>query len=305
MTLLATVRPARDHCPAFELRWFEIPSESGDLIMSRARFYTLCLAIFCAFVAPVFAAASELVVVWLEDGRMLAGQVDPRTNDERLWLRTSSPTFVVATSAAWTHIKAVNANGTRMSCDEFAKRVDEFRPQQADANLLHKPAGAADTHVTTAVARPAQQPNGATRVVSLDVEARVANWDQDPETDGVEIRVFPRNTLGDVVPVSGQITATLIARNQLPAPDPKAFPQLGRWSLQADSNDFATSGAVYRLPFRGTHPDDDFSLEPYGLIEVSFYVFGQGRMTSDATVYLHKFNPIRRDMQRHADDRDR
>ncbi|MDA1048854.1 MAG: hypothetical protein O3C40_00020 [Planctomycetota bacterium] len=273
--------------------------------MSGTRFTAFCLVTFCVFAAPRCVNASDLVVVLLNDGRMLAGEVDPRTSDERLWLRSASPTFVVATSAAWEHIKAVNANGERLSVEAFVNRVDEFRPKQAAANALPGPARDAKANVTTSVTRPFQQSNAATRVVSLDVEARVANWDQDAATDGVEIRVLPRNTFGEIVPVSGQITATLLARNQLPAHDPNAFPQLGRWSLQADTNDFGPYGAVYRLPFRGKHPDEEFALEPDGLVEVTFYAFGQGRYTSDASIYLRRFNPIRRDMQRHAADRGR
>lgn len=236
---------------------------------------------------------------------MLVGEVDPRTDEQRLWLRSSSPTFVVATSAAWEHVKAVNANGTRLAVEEFAKRVDEFRPEEPDPNALPVPAASSTPNFTTTVIRSIPQHNAATRVTSLDVEARVANWDQDAATDGVEIRVIPRNTFGEVIPSSGQITATLIGRNQLPTRDHNAFPQLGRWSLQSDTSDFGPYGAVYRLPFRGRHPDQDLSLVMHGLVEVSFYVAGQGRFTSDATIYLQTFNPVRRDMQRHANDRDR
>ena len=273
--------------------------------MSRARFIALGLVLFTALDSPLLADASDLVVVWLQDGRMLAGEVDPRTNDERLWLRSVSPTFVLATSAVWEHIKAVNANGERLTVEVFAERVDQFRAKQPDANVLPAPAREAPAKMTTSVTRPFQPSNAATRVASLDVEARVANWDQDAATDGVEIRVFPRNTFGEIVPISGQITATLLASNPLPADDSDTFAQVGRWSLQAGSNDFGPQGAVYRLPFRGTHPDKELSLEPYGLVEVSFYVHGQGRFESDATIYLRRFNPIRRDMQRHTVDWDR
>jgi len=273
--------------------------------MSRSRLIAFFLVLLAALDSPRLVEAGDLVVVWLEDGRMLAGEVDPRTNAERLWLRSVSPTFLLATSAVWEHIKAVHANGERLTVEEFAERVDQFRPKEPDANALPLPAREAAANVTMPVTRPFAQPNAATRVVSLDVEARVANWDQDAATDGVEICLFPRNTFGEVVPVSGQITATLFARKRLADDDPNAFPQLGRWSLQADTNDFGSSGAVYRLPFRGPHPDEEALLEPYGLVEVSCYVFGQGRVTSDAAVSLRRFNPVRLDMQRHAADRNR
>ncbi|MBC8356157.1 MAG: hypothetical protein H8E66_29625 [Planctomycetes bacterium] len=272
--------------------------------MPRAKSLPFSLVLFGTLASPLFAEASDLVVVWLNDGRMLAGEVDPRTDAERLWLRSKSPTFVVATSADWEHIKAVNANGERLPVEAFSQRVDEFRPKQPAANVLPVPARTTNVNETTVVTRPTLQRNAATRVASLDVEARVANWDQDAAIDGVEIRVFPRNTFGEIIPVSGQVTAQLLARNQLPAHDRNAFPKLGRWSIRADTSDFGAYGALYRLPFRGKHPDEEFSLEPHGLVEVSFYVHGQGRFASDATILLRRFNPIRRDIQRHATDRD-
>lgn len=264
--------------------------------MFHSRFFAPCLVLLAVLGSPRFAAAGDLVVVWLTDGRMLAGEVDPRTNDERLWLRSASPTFVIATSAAWKHIKAVNANGERLTAEAFAERVDHFRPQQPDADTLPVSARTTGSNVTAPVTRLYLPPNAATRVAWLDVEARVANWDRDAETDGIEIRILPRNTFGEVISGSGQITATLIASNRRAAHDPDAFPQLGRWSLQADTNDFGPAGAVYRLPFLGEHPEEVVSLEPYGLVEVSFYVAGEGRFTSDATVSLRRFNPIRDDM---------
>ena len=273
--------------------------------MSRTTLVASSLILLSALAQPHIADAGELVVVWLEDGRMLAGEVDPRTNDDRLWLRSSSRTFVVSTSAGWEQIKAVNAGGVRLPVDEFSKRMDEFLPKGGEPTELPAVASAGIPNVTTPVIRSIPQKNAATRVTSLDVEARVANWDQDAETDGVEIRVFPRNTFGELVPVSGQITATLVGRDQLPTREHSVFPQLGRWSLQADTSDFGSYGGVYRLPFRNRHPDQDRSLVQYGLVEVSLYVAGQGRFTSDATIYLYPFNPVRRDMQQHAHDRNR
>jgi hypothetical protein len=271
--------------------------------MSRAKLIAFCLLLLGAFAAS--AQAGPLVVIWLEDGRMLAGEVDPRTNDERLWLRATSPTFVVATSAIWKHIKAVNANGERLPVEEFSKRVDEFRPQEPDPNAMPAPAREAVANVTTPVTRSIQQANAATRVVSLDVEARVANWDQDAAIDGVEIRVFPRNTFGEIVPVSGQITARLVARDRLPVDEASAFPQFGNWSLQTDTSDFRPYGAVYRLPFRSRHPDQLFSLEPHGLVEVTLFASGQGRFNADAPIYIQRFNPVRRGLQFEATQRDR
>lgn len=94
--------------------------------MARSRFAAFVLLWLSAVAVPRFAGARDLVVVWLEDGRMLTGEVDPRTDGEHLWLRSTSPTFEIATSAAWERIKAVNANGEKLAVAEFSKRIDEF-----------------------------------------------------------------------------------------------------------------------------------------------------------------------------------
>jgi len=247
-------------------------------------------------------ASADVTFVWLKDGRMLAGQIDPRTDDERLWLRSSGTAFVLATSVAWSNVEAGNIGGKQVESAELKKRVEELEPQPI-ANQLAAPA--AKNEPITHLPRPITQRLAASRIESLEVEARVANWDRDAEDDGIEVRIYPRNTFGETVPVSGQLTVELVARNQLPLDHPDAFPRLGRWSLRADADDFTAGGAVYRLPFRSLHPTTNQSLERHGLVKATLLVFGQGRWEGESPTYLHRFNPVRDDLQRERNVRDR
>jgi hypothetical protein len=247
---------------------------------------------------------AESVFVWLDDGRVLTGEVDARTDEEHLWLRTSSKSFVLATSVEWTQVKAVRAAGKQLTRDDFGKRVDEFKSEPPEDHLAERKPAVLE-HGTTIVEREHARRNAATRVTTLDVEAHLANWDRDAEIDGVEIRIAPRNVFGEIVPVSGQLLAALVGRNQLAPHDRAAYPRLGRWSLRTDTNDFGHYGAIYRMPFRTSHPDEFLSIEPHGLIDATLFVFGQGRFEADATIHLRRFNPVRDDMRRHRHARDR
>ena len=66
------------------------------------------------------APATEVVFVWLDDGRMLAGEVNAQTDDKRLFLHRASPNFVLTTSAQWEHIEAIHAAGRQMTVAEFS-----------------------------------------------------------------------------------------------------------------------------------------------------------------------------------------
>ena len=265
----------------------------------------MTVVLACCSTAP-----AERVFVQLADGRLLTGEVDPRTNNQQLWLRSSSPTFVMRTTINWQQVAAVSAAGRQLTVEQFRQQIADFAADLPNGHLDERPlaerGAAAAADLATIVGRQPPARNAATRVTTIDVEAHVANWDRDAETDGLEIRVVPRNALGQPVPVSGQLTATLIGRNQLPLHDRQAFPEIGRWSLRTNTSDFGPHGAVYRLPFRGAaHPDLDRSLEPHGLVEASFSIFGQGRFAADAPVHLRTFNPLREDLQRHRNARDR
>jgi hypothetical protein len=139
-------------------------------------------------------------------------------------------------------------------------------------------APAATNEPITHLPRPITQRRAASRIESLEVEARVANWDRDAEDDGLEVRIYHH---------------------------PDAFPRLGRWSLRADADDFTAGGAVYRLPFRSLHPTTNQSLERHGLVKATLLVFGQGRWEGESPTYLHRFNPVRDDLQRQRNVRDR
>lgn len=261
---------------------------------------TFCLSLSIC-VSLNNSSRAELAFVWLKDGRMLAGEVDSHTDSERLWLRSSAKTFVLKTSASWQSIAAAKIGGKQLTTDELMQVATEIKTAVPEGHGAAKAARHAVTHVL----QPRIESNAAARVESIEVEARVANWDRDAQSDGIEIRILPRNVFGNVVPVSGQLLIQLVGRNRLPLRDQDAFPRLGRWSLRTHANDFASRGAVYRLPYRNSKPPTAQTLESLGLVEAQLLVYGQGRFEADAPIYVRRFNPVRDDLRRQRSMRDR
>ncbi len=151
------------------------------------------------------------------------------------------------------------------------------------------------------------------RVASLRIYASVANWDADAEADGLEVIVQPVDTLGNVVPVRGQLDFKLLGqrspwdrieptrhgRRLLPR-----FDRLEDWSRRVHPNQVAADGVVYRLEFRNFHPDRDLSVSVESLLQARLGVAGQGVFeASSGSLFLRPFSPLRDDLQQHTGSR--
>ena len=225
---------------------------------------------------------------------MLAGEVDSRTDDEKLWLRSSAKTFVLTTSASWTNIAVSNVGRKQLTANELKELAAKIKTRVPKNHGLYDVRDNTSTHVV----QQQIDSNATTQVQSIKVEAHIANWDRDAESDGIELRISPQNAFGKVVPVSGQLLVQLVGRNRLPVRNQDAFPQLGRWSLRTNISDFDFRGAIYRLPYNKSKPPTDQTLETLGVVEAQLMVFGHGRYEADAPIYIRRFNPVRDDLQR-------
>lgn len=142
------------------------------------------------------------------------------------------------------------------------------------------------------------------RVQSLAVEAAVANWDQDAEWDGIELRVLPRAADGIILPVTGTVAVDLIGRLHFPERTTRGFPKLGTWSQAVRAHDFGSRGSIYHLPFPGTDLGTNLQLQSWGRLEVTLQVPRQGVFQATTPVRLRTFDPVRDawyEHQRHYD----
>ncbi|MBI3865867.1 MAG: hypothetical protein HY290_28670 [Planctomycetia bacterium] len=245
-------------------------------------------------------AGAERVVVHTRQGRILTGEVDAQTSRSRLWLRLTEPNIVVLSQVDWGDVARVEANGHRISAEEFLPEA-ERQKSLVLAGVFAKPridpaeSGAADLKRTTP------------RVRALRIEAELANWDGDAEVDGFEVRVYPLAADRSVVPVAGMLRAQLFGQNITPdqmfEPMRGDYDRLEQWSQRVSVDDFSAHEAVIRLPFRSIHPEFEVDVRNNGQLNASLSVDGHGVYDATVPVTMRTYSPIRERLQQTRRDR--
>jgi hypothetical protein len=138
--------------------------------------------------------------------------------------------------------------------------------------------------------------------VSLEIHARIANWDADPEPDGLEVDLAPIDANGYLAPTDATAEATLVGvtgiRRASPSGRARAiddrFPILGRWAVNVRPEDFSSTGALVRLPFQAVDPHVAEEYRYLGAVTVRLIVPGNGVFTAtDDAVLLRSTSPLR------------
>jgi len=251
--------------------------------------------------SPCFAE----VKVYLRNGRNLTGEVDIATTDKLLWIRSTVPGVVLRSALEWDKITHVRHAGRILSAIESRKQLADLKSAQPKGfftDLAHK-----NRLRNANSVRPANRlgsrrlGRGALR--SLQIEAVVANWDRDAETDGIRVRVSPLDAAGQIIPVRGWLDLQLIGHAQQASTQNRfrrrsAFPVLGRWNIRVRESDFKSAGAVYQVPFEQFHPESDLSIAPYALFHARLNVASQGSFeATEPNVHLLPFSQIRDELQ--------
>ena len=143
------------------------------------------------------------------------------------------------------------------------------------------------------------------RVVSLEMNAEIANWDRDAEWDGLLVHLRPLDAAGNVVPVSGQLALRLIGqRDRRPdrfgRDNVEKFPQLEQWLLQVRQADFqpGQDGVLLQCEFRRIRPEHDAELADEALLTGSLGVSGQGTFSATkADVFIRPYSRFRDEHQ--------
>jgi len=236
--------------------------------------------------------------VTLADGRVLQGQIDDATDDSHLWLRRTENRLVLATSYAWKSVERIDVEGRSYDKKGILANVQKWVAPWPEQFLRE----GYEDHLQPPVNQQAAQwvPS---RPVSVAFEAVLANWDADVEPDGYEIAVTMLDDLGQPVPVRGTLSAKLVGeridRRQQPVPNV----ELERWSERVDLADFSGGPAIYRLPFRRTHPEIELDIAPGAILQVEVGAFGQGRFAASTSVPVRPFSPVRDRLQQQTGSR--
>src|SRR5436190_1146401 len=221
---------------------------------------------------PTASPAADSLVIHLRDGRTATGALDSATSSERLWLNVTESGISLRSGFDWNDIRIVVHDSRQLPPDEFRNIVGQMASSKPAPLSDVNPSTKVVDEVVAATERPDVTPATYSRLAtapvrSLRVRAWAANWDDDPELDGVLVEVTPIGPYGEFVPVDGQLSMTLIGENS--QADPEAFrtfrqryPEIARGSEQVHAEHFFAGPAVYKLPYRNLFPEDHLDLFP-------------------------------------------
>ncbi len=231
------------------------------------------------------------VAVHLEDGRTVTGEVDAATDDEHLWLRTTAPGIAFSRAIAWNNIVAVDHGGTQCPAAEFRPIAEQIKTPLPEGFFASPEAR------LPRASSPRAEPARPNRVASLELEARMANWDADALPDGLELRIRPIDDRGRTVRVDGDLDVRLVGQRIAGRNASGAFSELGHWGERVRADEVKPFGATYRVPFRAVHPELDPGFSPDGVVHARLGVSGQGVFEASASVYLRTFGRLRDQLQ--------
>lgn len=266
------------------------------------KYVTRQLIIGLAFLGPFIASSqgAESIRVKLASGRTFEGFVDTRTDTERLWLRFEGEATLLYRPISWDRIEAVEHQGRDLSVEQLKRDSAQLKskgnlnvPEEAQQTEPRRDAIETD-------AEAAQQMLAAPEPVrSLDIDASIANWDNDYEVDGIRVYLYPLDGFGGVVPTRGTVQVKLVgvrpaslpARYSFPRGEP--FPTLGTWTKQLSEATFGPNGAVIDLPFTSHYPSKELDLGAYGTVVARLVIPGRGVFEARADVVrIRPYQPI-------------
>ena len=177
----------------------------------------------CVWLAPVRAIGAEPVKAYARDGRILSGEVDVRTDEHHLWIRSTAPSIVLLSSLAWDQLERARYGDEELSAEEF-RRISKTKRSALPRDFFATPS---PPLVEAPQADPGKESSGSKapmrsqhvdaraqlavqrRVQTLHVEAFVARWGRNVTDDGLELHVYPLDEYRQFVPVDGTLSVRL------------------------------------------------------------------------------------------------
>jgi len=249
---------------------------------------------------PDSLAAGERIGIVLADGRFASGEIDSRTDAKQLWVNASEQGVVLRSGFEWGKVDSVVHKSRQVRAVEFRKLV---------AGMERSSPALPEVILPASVEVPADRPNFGSihpavafeppPVASLRIHAWTANWDSDPELDGVLVEITPLGPYGEFVPTDGLVTMTLIGEYSQGHPEQlrrfrPRYPELAKTTVQVRAEHFDGGHAVYKLPYQNVRPEERLDLFPQGVVTATLGVPGNGNYTASTdAVSLIPASPIR------------
>ena len=271
------------------------------------------LVVWSSLLVAAHSQAADSVTVHTVSGRQFQGQVDPRTDETALWLRTGKSQAFVRRPIVWERVVAVQLGEKKYSAAEFLRLIgspdwqwavnpfeDEPVANSSDVKNLPASEDASPNHQVAHWEPGTAAQNSESRVAAIHIDAEIANWDSDVEVDGLLVHIFPLDANGETIAALGTLEVNLIGEGPTNLVRGNPFPALGRWSQIIRPENVGAGGAVVRLPFQGVSPDfrGKWHLGSFGMVHARLSVAGQGIFEDTAAfTRLRPYSPVRDRMQ--------
>jgi hypothetical protein len=272
----------------------------------RPSFFPVCFLV-CMIGRSV--VAEESISIELKDGRTVTGMLDRQTDVQRLWLRMEEAGIQLASGYAWPEIERIFHEQRPITAEELQR----LTPRLATSGKLPHEIALFPASFVPSASMPTMldraQEASAGRLVSLQIQARLGQWNADALSDGLWVSIYPLNAQGELTPVSGQVELTLLgevdparaARSELGRP---GFQELSRHHVLVRPSDFARGPAVVQFPFHRFHPDLQRDIAPQAVLHARLGVSGQGVFEATAAdVALRPLSRMRDQLQLHTGSR--
>lgn len=259
----------------------------------------------CVFIAAIVLIANAVyqsrlkaddLILVRNNGQIITSDFDPKSDENQLRIIKKTPGIILKTSHSWDAFQSMTYKGKEVSKKELIKQLPAL--QKEDAKRDHQlealkfwiePRTVLDNHQPrfSENLRYRRERFRDDRVVALNIEAYLGNWDRDAELDGLIVHLYPVNARGQIVPVDGQVEMRLVGQKyrELDARgrnDRRQFPELEEWNERVRKSDFGPNGAVVLLEFRRIRPEFHTQIADHALLTGTLGVSGQGRFDASA-----------------------
>ncbi|MCE9605396.1 MAG: hypothetical protein K8U03_10910 [Planctomycetia bacterium] len=260
--------------------------------------------VFGVVLAMVPQALAEPVVVHVKSGRRFTAEIDPRSDASHLWLRFSKEASAILRPIEWSAITELRQGNTVLPIERVRDQAIALRktlplkktaPIESRAVVGSAAKGTFRTWPTVPASATAPL-SEYSPVRSISVEAYLANWDADVESDGLLLSLAALDGTGLSMPINGTLEVELIGDRQPPLSRGNAFPVLARWSRQVTVAEMEASGGYFktRLEFQALHPEYQLWLSNHALVHVRLLVPGDGAFEASIdAVPMRRFSPVR------------
>ena len=259
--------------------------------MYRGTWPFVLLLVGAAAVLSLECAAAEPpapLTIEVEGGAKFTGLVDSRTDERRLWLRFEEGTAAIWRPFTWQRVVAASHAGRSVATSDLPDLARKIQSSRTQVVQPRRPAPAAAESAPLPAAPAA-----------LAIDASLANWDGDVESDGLSLDLRVVDAEGLATAAAGTLEVELFApriRKYHEAPQSRGYSVdlIERWSLPVAEDSFRGGQARIRLPFGAIHPEFDRRVDAVGLVHVRLAVPGHGVLEQSLDgVVLRPWSPTR------------